>query len=145
MVNNKMLCEDIVQNVFLKLYENMDLIKNKSSMNFWLFKTARNDIYSYYRSKKVKFDQFYAEDISEINRASADNIEYNFERKELKDLILRELDCLPEEQKDVYLLKEYGGLSYKEIASVLNIDENLVKSRLFKTRQKLINRISKLI
>ena len=52
---------------------------------------------------------------------------------------------MPEEQKDVYLLKEYGELSYKEIAKLLGIDEKLVKSRLFKVRQKLINSISKKI
>jgi DNA-directed RNA polymerase specialized sigma24 family protein len=42
-------------------------------------------------------------------------------------------------------LKEYSGLSYKEIATLMTIDEELVKSRLYKARQKLINRISKLV
>ena len=43
------------------------------------------------------------------------------------------------------MLKEYSGLSYKEIASLLDIDDELVKSRLYKARQKLVNKISKLI
>jgi DNA-directed RNA polymerase specialized sigma24 family protein len=42
-------------------------------------------------------------------------------------------------------LKEYSGLSYKEIATLMEIDKELVKSRLYKVRQKLINRISKLV
>ena len=63
----------------------------------------------------------------------------------MKELILQELNLLPVEQKDAYLLKEYGGLTYKEIASILEIKEELVKSRLYKTRQKLIKRISKII
>ncbi|MCB0744909.1 MAG: RNA polymerase subunit sigma, partial [Ignavibacteriae bacterium] len=49
------------------------------------------------------------------------------------------------EQKEVYLLKEYGGLSYKEISETLVIDVDLVKSRLYKVRQKLINKISKMV
>lgn len=143
MVSDKMLCEDIVQNIFLKFFENMDLIKNKNSISYWLFKTARNDVYSFYRSKKVKTDQFNVLDSDELNQASSENLEVEYEKRELKNLVLKELENLPDDQKEVYLLKEYGGLSYKEIAGILEIDENLVKSRLYKTRQKLISLIRK--
>jgi RNA polymerase sigma-70 factor (ECF subfamily) len=68
-----------------------------------------------------------------------------YENLELKKIIMNELELMPQEQREVYLLKEYSGLSYKEIAAIQNIDEELVKSRLFKTRQKLIKRISKLV
>ncbi|MBL1213920.1 MAG: RNA polymerase sigma factor [Ignavibacteriae bacterium] len=143
MVSDKMLCEDIVQNIFLKFYENMDLIKNKNSISYWLFKTARNDIYSFFRSKKVKSDQFNVLDVDEVNKASSENLEIEYEKRELKNIVLNELDNLPDEQKEIYLLKEYGGLSYKEVAGIMEIDENLVKSRLYKTRQKLISLIRK--
>ena len=139
MVSDKMLCEDIVQNIFLKLFENMDLIKNKNSISYWLFKTARNDVYSFYRSKKVKADQFNVLDPDELIKPSSENLEVEFEKRELKNLILHELNNLPDDQKEVYLLKEYGGLSYKEIAGIMEIEESLVKSRLYKTRQKLIS------
>ena len=139
MVSDKMLCEDIVQNIFLKLFENMDLIKNKNSISYWLFKTARNDVYSFYRSKKVKADQFNVLDADELIKPSSENLEVEFEKRELKNLILHELNNLPDDQKEVYLLKEYGGLSYKEIAGIMEIEESLVKSRLYKTRQKLIS------
>ena len=143
MVSDKMLCEDIVQNIFLKLFENMDLIKNKNSISYWLFKTARNDVYSFYRSKKVRSDQFNVLDSDELDRSSSENLEADYERRELKSIVLKELDNLPDDQKEIYLLKEYGGLSYKEIAGIMEIDENLVKSRLYKTRQKLISLIRK--
>ena len=139
MVSDKMLCEDIVQNIFLKLFENMELIKNKNSISYWLFKTARNDVYSFYRSKKVKADQFNVLDADELIKPSSENLEVEFEKRELKNLILHELNNLPDDQKEVYLLKEYGGLSYKEIAGIMEIEESLVKSRLYKTRQKLIS------
>jgi len=60
-------------------------------------------------------------------------------------MILKELDNLPDEQKEVFILKEYTGMNYKEIADVMNIDTDLVKSRLYKTRQKLMKRLSKKI
>jgi RNA polymerase sigma-70 factor (ECF subfamily) len=143
MVSDKMLCEDIVQNIFLKFFENMDRIKNLNSASYWLFKTARNDVYSFYRSKKVKADQFNVLDSDELNSASSENLEVEYEKRELNNIVLKELDNLPEEQKEIYMLKEYGGLSYKEIAGIMEIDENLVKSRLYKTRQKLISLIRK--
>lgn len=139
-----MLAEDVVQNVFLKLYENLDRIRNKESVNFWLITTARNEMYSHFRSAKRKaVDK--SEDIDYMEVESPVNLEYEFDMRELKKLILKELDTLPDEQKEVFVLKEYTGMNYKEIAEVLSIDMELVKSRLYKTRQKLMKRLSKKI
>ena len=63
----------------------------------------------------------------------------------LKTIVLKILDELPEEQKEVYLLREYGGLSYNEIAEITEVEEKTVKSRLYKVRQKLIKNLSKVI
>ncbi len=145
MVGNKMVCDDLIQNVFLKLFENLKSIKNKKSIKYWIYTTARNEVYTYFRKKKIDITKFVTEDVSELEAKSKENIEYQFELKEMKNLIIKELDNISIEQKEIFLLKEYGGLSYKEIANISNIEENLVKSRLYKTRQKLINRISKII
>ncbi len=140
-----MLVEDIVQTVFLKFFENINGIRNKSSIPNWLFTTTRNEIYTYFRGKKVKVDQFNVTDTEEIELNSKVNLEDSYEMKELKNLIMRELEKMPFDQREVYLLKEYGQLSYKEISTVMGIDENLVKSRLFKIRQKLISKLSHLV
>jgi RNA polymerase sigma-70 factor (ECF subfamily) len=138
MVGNRMLCDDLIQNIFMKLFENLDSIKNRESIKFWIYTTARNEVYTYFRKKKIDTTKFISEDSSEIKLSSGENIEVQFELKEMKNLILKELDSYSIEQKEIFLLKEYGGLSYKEIAAISNIDENLVKSRLYKTRQNLI-------
>ena len=145
MVGNKMVCDDLVQNVFLKLFENLKSIKNRESIKFWIFTTSRNEVYAYFRKKKIDTIKFISEDASDVEKSSNENIEYQFELKEMKNLILNELEKMSIDQKEIFLLKEYGGLSYKEISAISNIDENLVKSRLYKTRQKLINRLSKII
>ncbi len=137
-----MVAEDITQNVFLKLYENFDQLRDKESANFWIFRAARNEYYNYYNKNKRNIE------ISEpiINTEKDEfELESYIELKEMKAIVLSELNKMAYEQKEVYLLKEYGGLSYKEIAETLEIDENLVKSRLYKVRQKLIDKISKLI
>jgi len=145
MVGNKMVCDDLVQNVFLKLFENLNSIRNKESIKFWIYTTARNEVFGYFRKKKIDITKFVSDDTSDVKINSKENLEYQFELKEIKELILKELENISIEQKEIFLLKEYGGLSYKEISVISNIDENLVKSRLYKTRQKLINRISKII
>jgi len=140
-----MVCDDLVQNIFLKLFENLKSIKNRESIKFWIYTTSRNEVYAYFRKKKIDTTKFTSEDTTDVEKISSENIEYQFELKEMKNLILKELENISIEQKEIFLLKEYGGLSYKEIAVVSNIDEDLVKSRLYKTRQKLINRLSKII
>jgi len=145
MVSDRMLAEDIVQTVFLKLFENLNRIRNKNSMVYWIFTTARNEIYTYYRGKKVKVDRFNVLDSEEIEIAGDENLTETIESNELKEVIFSELDNLPVEQKEVFVLKEYGGFSYKEIGAMMNTNENLVKSRLHKTRQKLITRLSKIL
>jgi RNA polymerase sigma-70 factor (ECF subfamily) len=145
MLNDKMRADDIVQDVFIKLFGNLNNIHNKQSIQFWLFKTARNEMMSFFRSTKTKKLFSEAADIDEVEIGSELSLEDEIENKELNKLILSELENMNEDFREVFVLKEYSGLSYKEIASLLSIDEDLVKSRLYKARQKLISKISKLV
>ena len=84
-------------------------------------------------------------DADDVDIDSSVKLDEDFELKEMNQLIMKELIKIPIEQREVFLLKEYSGLSYKEIACMMSIDEDLVKSRLYKTRQKLISRLSKIV
>ena len=145
MLGDKMICEDIVQNVFIKFFENMYRIRNSERVDVWLFKTTRNEIFTIFRNKRTHVDQYGVLDADEIDVDSSVKIAEDFELKELNQFVMKELDKISIEQRDVFLLKEYSGLSYKEIAEMMNIDEDLVKSRLYKTRQKLIHKLSKAV
>lgn len=145
MLWDRMACEDIIQNTFMKLYENLDKIKDSSKIEFWLFTTVRNQIYTLFRNKKIHVDQYAVADADEIEIDSEYKVEEKFDELELKEIIMKELEKLPVEQKEVYLLKEYGGFSYKEIGEMMSIDSDLVKSRLRLTREKLIKKISRVL
>lgn len=145
MLRDKMRADDVVQDVFIKLFENLNNIYNKQSIQFWLFKTARNEMMGYLRSTKNKKLITNVVDLEDVEIESEESLTDRIENKELSKLILSELENINDDFREVFLLREYSGLSYKEIASLLEIDEELVKSRLYKARQKLINRISKFV
>jgi len=145
MLNDQMYADDIVQNVFIKLFENLGNIYNKHSIQFWLFKTTRNEILTLFRNRGIKKLYTNAVDLEEVEIESPQSVSDEIENKELNKLILNQLNKMDEDYREVFVLREYSGLSYKEVASVLEIDEDLVKSRLYKARQKLVNKISKLV
>ena len=145
MSGDRMQSDDIVQNAFIKLYQNLDLIRNKDSVLAWLFKSARNELYSLYRNTKLKKLYMESENYSEIEKEADLSLSEEIENKELIAIIMKELENINPDQKEIFVLKEYSGLSYKEIAVLIEIDEELVKSRLYKVRQKLIKRVSKLL
>lgn len=159
MVRNKMETEDIVQNVFISLYKNINKIRNKESISFWIFKSARNEVYGYFRKLNHK-------NIVDFNENQDDNLDFSkneiinnefdlsfdknkveeqIEYKEIKELIENELNKMNKEIKEIFILRELSGLSYKEIANLFGISEELVKSRLYETRKKLREKISKYI
>ncbi len=145
MTYDRMMTEDIVQDVFLKFFESIDKLKSVSRAELWLFTTARNEIYQYYRKKKIHMDKYNPEDIANVKLSSEESLEDQLELNDIRNHLQNELMFIPPEQKEVFLLKEYGGLSYKEISEMINIDVSLVKSRLYKVRRKMIDRISKII
>ena len=142
---DRMQTDDIVQDVFIKLYQNLDLIRNKESVLAWLFRSARNEFYSIYRNTKLKKLYMESEDYDEIEKEDSSSLSEEIENKELNEIIMKELENINPDQKEIFILKEYSGLTYKEIAVLVEIDEELVKSRLYKIRQKLIKRVSKLL
>ena len=139
-VKSEMFAEDICHNVFLKLYDNLERIRNVERIEVWIFTTARNEIFSHFRKNKNRIEESFElhEDKLPVN-----NLFDDIEQKELIDLIEAELSEMESSQSEVYYLKEYSGLSYKEIAAIMNITEDLVRSRIFKVRQKLKTAIIK--
>lgn len=120
----------------------MGNIKHGVAIEFWLFKVVRNEIYTWLRSKKRLSENYLPEDISEIKIEAEGTTDSQLLEGEIKEIVLKAVNSLPSEQKEVILLKEFSGLSYDEISEVCGIDTGLVKSRLYSARQKLIAQLS---
>ena len=142
MVQSSMTAEDIVQNVFLKLFEKMDSIKSFDSIRFWLLKSARNEVYTYFRKSKSRKEEPLEEN-EELLTDSHHGDE--IEEKEAHEIVRNEINLLPAELREIFVLREYSELSYKEISQMLGLSKDIIKSRLFSIRQKLIKNVSKRI
>ncbi len=145
MLGNSEDAEDVTQNVFIKLFHNLDKIRDKSKIKIWVYKTARNEIYGIYRKSnnyQIPIDEAIASDFVDDTENQPHT---KIEAEEIGNLIQAEVEKLSEINRDTFLLREYSGLTYNEIADVTGVDVNVVKSRLFKTRKKLMKKISKYI
>lgn len=137
-ISSKEEAEDILQDVFYRLIENFAEIETAEKVTAWLFASTRNRIIDSYR--KHTPDSF-----SDIERASGDGDDAISLAEILPDTsalpdgdlimddIMEEveeaLDELPEEQKEVFVLHEFEGYSFKEISAMLNVPVNTLLSR----------------
>lgn len=133
--------ENLMQDVFLNLWENRHKVEKDSSVKSYVFTITYNSAISIIR-KKARESEFveYLKTLQEINEDPVNiELEYN-ELADKLDEIIREL---PQRQKEVYLLHKVEGLKYSEIAERLNISLNTIEnhmSRALKTiREKLGN------
>jgi RNA polymerase sigma-70 factor, ECF subfamily len=133
--------ENLIQDAYLKLWENRDKVEKDNSVKSYLFTIAYNSAITIIR-KKARESVFieYLKSLQEINEEPV-NVELEY--KELTTKLDEIITLLPPRQKEVYLLHKVEGLKYAEIAERLNISENTIEnhmSRALKTiREKLGN------
>ena len=126
--------EDAVQNVFLKLQTGQQNIRNGQSMQSWLFTVAHNEALSDINKKK----SVTADDSIVWEGDSPEDELLAKERKELIEIVLQRLHA---PYREVIILREYERLSYEEIAGITGTTISSVKSRLFKARNALIEKL----
>jgi RNA polymerase sigma-70 factor (ECF subfamily) len=134
---------DIVQDVFLKVYEKIDGFREESKLSTWLYRITLNLCLNWKRRWKRRF-RWHHKSIDE--EGSADHVELGtddyhpealYRKKEAEQAFWQQLKQLPAETRAVFVLKELEGLSYDEIAEALNIKKGTVSSRLFYARKRL--------
>jgi len=137
--------EDIAQQVFLKVYLSLRKFDQRAAFSTWLYKITVNECWDYLRKKKVR-PLVYESDLSEeqVSRldgiVSAERVSLNpNERAEVKQLLERMLDRLPEQDRQLLVLKEIEGFSVQELAEILGLNVNTVKVRLFRARGRILD------
>jgi len=121
--------QDIAQESFIKAYTKLSSFKKEASFMTWLYRVTYNTACNYLRKNKVK-TLFLHENIALDPKETP-------EEAELKDIVNEAVEILPLKLKAVVVLRDYEGLTYKEIAQVIKRPIGTVESRLARARIKL--------
>lgn len=120
--------EEIIQNVFLKLWLNRNTLNEIEKPSAWLYKVASNLALSFLRTKAV---QMRHEKLLHWHQpVEQDEIQLELEAKELKIFVSQAVDNLPPGRREIYKLSRQHGLNRIEIARQLGITESTVKNQL---------------
>ena len=135
---NRQDADEITQDVFIKMYRNLKNFRFSSSFKTWLYRIAVNTALNY-RKKELKQQEYRARlehnSETEITSFQSNDLEDKEENKHQADEFLAQLSA---DQRTCVVLRNVEGMSYKEIADVLKININTVRTRLKRAREKLI-------
>lgn len=133
---------NIVQNIFMKLWEKHELVDPDSNLKSYLYIATRNACLSHIRHLRIETDFF------EKSRKSFEDLQLNYEALEelkmeqidfsnLEKLIQDTIDSLPERCREVFLMSRYDEMKNKEIAEKLNISVKAVEANITRAITKL--------
>ncbi|MBN1158650.1 MAG: sigma-70 family RNA polymerase sigma factor [Bacteroidales bacterium] len=141
LVKNSYLAEDIFQDTFIKVIRSLDEGKYQDNGKFlaWVLRIAHNLVIDHYRKEKqlnaVSKEDF-SLDILNSKKYAVRNAEESIITEQIRKDIRELIDYLPQEQKEVLILRQYCELSFKEIAEHTNVSINTALGRM---RYALIN------
>lgn len=140
MLRNGMDADDVTQEVFIRVWENLDKF-NISKARAWIMRTTHNLCLDYLRRRKttiereIQIDDWFDEEYNFRDENSDPSIQTDINI--IQPIIKQAIDDLPEILKSVFVLYELNGLKYKEIGNVLDLPINSVKVYLMRARKKL--------
>lgn len=135
-VRDWFLVDDIMQEVFIKIYMKLNSIEDRYKLKSWLYAITCNQCIDYLRSKAVSLTHLIG-DPEEVNISNNISAEIETIQRLEKQLLYKAIASLPNEYKEPIILFHFKQFSYKEISEALNENLGVIKSRLFRGRQLL--------
>ena len=135
--------EDVGQEVFVRLYYSLDQLRSPEVFEPWLYRLTVNAAYDYLRKQKRRGESRMA-DLSEQQVMMADAVAGSKDDAEkqykasVRDLVNTLLGEVSEEDRILLTLKEVEGLSLKELEAIYKVNENALKVRLYRARQRVL-------
>lgn len=143
MVGNSEDAADMSQEAFIKAYNSLDSFRGDSKFSVWLYRIVSNVCLDFIRSRKRKqtvslsMEDDNGDDVELDIADDTQSPERLMDKRLTREAVRRGLASLPPGQRQILLLREIQGLSYDEIAEILNVEAGTVKSRIFRARKKL--------
>ncbi len=140
------LAQDIAQEAFIKAYKNIEKFRGDSQFYTWIYRiainTAKNVVSTKARKSEI-YDNDTTDQLLSESAATSENPENILQAEQLRSEINKALQNLPEDIRVTLSLREFDGLSYEEIAKVLECPIGTVRSRIHKGREMLDQTFSK--
>lgn len=143
--------QDVAQEAFIKAYRALSNFRAESAFYTWMYRiainTAKNHLVSRgRRPPRTDVDVEDAENFSLVtSMRDNDTPESNLMRDELEERIFSAMDLLPDDLKTAISLREFEGLSYEDIAEVMQCPVGTVRSRIFRAREAIDKAIAPLV
>jgi RNA polymerase sigma-70 factor (ECF subfamily) len=135
--------EDVAQEVFVRLYYSLDQLRTPEVFEPWLYRLTVNAAYDYLRRRKRRAESRMS-DLSEQQVSMADAVagsrqaETDRERSRVREFMDALFKHVSDEDRLLLTLKEVEGLSLKELEQIYHVNENALKVRLFRARQRVL-------
>jgi RNA polymerase sigma-70 factor, ECF subfamily len=135
--------EDVAQEVFLRLYFSLDQLRTPEVFEPWLYRLTVNASYDYLRKQRRRMESRMS-DLSEQQVVMADAAaggkvdQERQEQKRVRETVDALLGAVSEDDRILLTLKEVQGLSLKELEKIYRVNENALKVRLFRARQRVL-------
>lgn len=142
---------DVVQETFIKVYRSLESFRGESAFYTWVYRIAVNTAKNYLmtQGRRPPTEDFLAEDAESYEIGSRlrniDTPENLTLSDELKDIVFKTIESLPDELKTAITLRELEGMSYEEIAEIMDCPVGTVRSRIFRAREFIENQLAPLI
>lgn len=135
-IKNKQLADDILQETLIKAYEKFDTIKDMNRFKSWIFTIAKNESLSWIKryNREVPSEDIILESLS---YASGDIPEELLIKDETKEYVRESIKVLNSIDQEIIYLRYYYDLTLNEIALILNINENTVRIKHMRSKEKI--------
>ncbi len=132
-VSDETTSEDVLQEVFLKIHQHIDTLKDTKKLESWVYQITRNAIVDSYRHKEKQTETLDVLEIAEMTEDLPDDDIVT----ELFPAVRAMVKSLPEQDRQALILTEYQGLTQKELSERLGLSFSGAKSRVQRAREKL--------
>jgi RNA polymerase sigma-70 factor (ECF subfamily) len=138
--------EDVAQEVFIRLYFSLGQLRTPEVFEPWLYRLTVNASYDYLRKSRRRLESRMA-DLSEQQVMMADAVagsraqHDDTEKRRVRDTVQELLSTVSAEDRILLTLKEVEGLSLKELEKIYSVNENALKVRLFRARQRVLKKM----
>jgi RNA polymerase sigma-70 factor, ECF subfamily len=140
--------EDVAQEVFLRLYFSLDRLRVPEAFEPWLYRLSVNACYDYLRRSRrqpeTRMSDLSEQQVVMADAAAGSRVQREEDEQErVRDLVTDMFSAVSEDDRILLTLKEVEGLSLRELEAVYGVNENALKVRLFRARQRVLKNMNK--